>query len=192
MSKEQKDILPVAIPGYALTQKNKAYPWHQPPLNTTIEDANKYANMKITEPDTLKYIQGFLAQGMPAEALGEIITKDLAFDGAFNFDIAELMKPLVTLQLVQIGAYSGIDVNIGDTIAIDQVDLDLQNKKNVDEEAKKAYQTRVKNIQDNMDKDIKVKEDVIEKEPVKGLMSKSSSVKENLEEDIEDLIEEKE
>ena len=173
----EKDILPIAMPGYSLTQpKDKQYPWHSTPLITDLEEANNYANVKMTEPDTLKYIQGFLQQGMPVTSLGEIITKDLAFDGAFNFDVAELVKPLITMQLIQIGAYSGIDVNLENNVPVDQVDLDLENKKNVDKAAKEAYNMRVKNIQDNIDKNMAVKEDTVEDKPVKGLMSKNVDI----------------
>jgi len=192
MSKN-KDILPKPIPGFSLTQQTNQFPWDSPTLHTDLEEANNYANMKITEPDTLRYIQGFLEQGMSVRALGEIITKDLAFDGAFNFDVSELMKPLVTMQLIQIGAHSGIDVNLEEVSTVDQVELDLQNRKNIRTESNSLYKQKVKNIQDALDSDTKVQKDIKE-EPVKGLMSKADSfvMQEEVSEDIEELIEETE
>lgn len=154
MPKNLEDVLfEKPVPGQSLTNAPEdKYPWEQPPEYTSVKQAREKIFLDLLEPSRLKGVIDLMSNGIPVNAISQVVLKEGFNKGKFNPDMMlNLLEPTM-FMLMAIAERAGIDPVIesdGEIEEEDETSLELV------EEAKgfvgkngKFQDAKVKNIQE--------------------------------------------
>ena len=97
-----------APPGHSLTGEQGKWAWEQPPRFANPNEAIDFVIDKFEESSNEEDMLRLMAAGITIEELvGQVSFKGF-MQGAFNPDVAELIKPAVAMYLFKLGVDNGI------------------------------------------------------------------------------------
>jgi len=106
---QEYDTFNVPIPGESLTTEPKAWPWDNPPLYPSFEEALNATMSKMFERKSASRITTMLDAGVPIEAIARVVLFSGFMEGQFTPDVAMLMSKNVFEAIATIGELSGVD-----------------------------------------------------------------------------------
>ena len=100
------------IPGQSLTTEQGDMPFEKPPRVTDPEELYQKLTEKFSSPELKERTLETLASGIPLEIIINTMTKHLAHTGAITPDLAEGIKPSLTVFFVDMAKKEGVDIQI--------------------------------------------------------------------------------
>lgn len=171
------DLLNSAIPGQSLTANPGQFPYEKPPLTSNPEEALEALIEGIQQPSASKTIGMLLDAGVTAETIsGSLVIQGIS-EGAFDPDVAELIKPLLIGYILQEGENQGVtDIDVINSVPQDamteQEGFDLMEKMSPDKY--NALQQ-----EENIDEDDEMMLDDEEEEMNIGMIDESDNLEES-------------
>ena len=101
------------IPGQSLTSEPKNYPWENPPLINTPEEALIWHMDKLEDDKAIEAVAGLLALGLDIVTMTEGILRNAVADGVHSIDVSLLIGPIIHQYIKGIGDLTDIDYNEG-------------------------------------------------------------------------------
>jgi hypothetical protein len=101
------------IPGQSLTSEPKNYPWENPPLINTPEEALIWHMDKLQDDKAIEAVAGLLALGLDVVTMTEGILRNAVADGVHSIDVSLLIGPIIHQYIKGIGDLTDIDYNEG-------------------------------------------------------------------------------
>ena len=101
------------IPGQSLTSEPKNYPWENPPLINTPEEALIWHMDKLQDDKAIEAVAGLLALGLDVVTMTEGILRNAVADGVHSIDVSLLLGPIIHQYVKGIGDLTDIDYNEG-------------------------------------------------------------------------------
>ena len=100
------------IPGFGMTQPKGKWAWENPPQytdpNLVIDSIVDKFDNKITKENLLK----FMLAGVSVEEIVNTTVMNGFVEGKFNPDVAELIKPALTIKLLMLAQENDVPVRI--------------------------------------------------------------------------------
>ena len=113
----EPDVFGAAMPGQSLTANPGQFPYEKPPMTVKPEEAMESIVDTIRKPALSKSLGKLMEAGVSAEALASGLVLGAVSEGAFDADVAELIKPALIFYMVEIGNDQGVeDINVLDTL----------------------------------------------------------------------------
>jgi len=159
------DLFNGPIPGESLTSEPGNYPWEQPPLHADPMDALEYHMEQLTDEKVTDNVLGMIDIGVPLSIVSKTMLSSAIMNGIHSVDVKMLLEPVLVMQLKAIAEVAGIDY-----------------KESMDDYNDKDEIARIKTR-----KRIAAKLDISSK-----LKSKTRDKGDMLEEDVSDMLLEKE
>jgi len=100
------------VAGQSLTTEPGNKPFEQPPRVVDPEELYQKLTERFSSPDIKEKTLETLASGIPLEVLINTMTKHLAHTGAITPDLAEGIKPSLTVFFVDMAKQEGVDIQI--------------------------------------------------------------------------------
>ena len=101
-----------APPGWTMTQPRGQWNWDSPPKFTRPDEAIDYLIERIEQPETeMTYIKMMLA-GVSVEEIVRSITMVGFAQGFYTPDVAEIIKPPLSIYFMGVAAEKGIPVRV--------------------------------------------------------------------------------
>jgi hypothetical protein len=91
-SGKKTNKLDMPVPGQSLTKPKGEYPWEQPPMYTSQEDAMGYMMSKISTVDSMSRIIAALEEGITVREMVKAFILTGFSEGKFNPNLAELIR----------------------------------------------------------------------------------------------------
>jgi hypothetical protein len=89
-----------AVPGFSLTQEPGRWPWEKPPKFVQPADAVDSIIDNLEDPQTREEVAGLMLAGVSVEELVSIFSVHGMAKGAFNPDVAEIIKGPIAMYLL--------------------------------------------------------------------------------------------
>lgn len=89
-----------AVPGFSLTQEPGRWAWEKPPKFTKPGDAVDSVIDRLEEPETREEVAGLMLAGVSVEEIVNIFSVHGVDRGAFNPDVAEIIKGPLSMYLL--------------------------------------------------------------------------------------------
>ena len=99
-------------PGHSLTDTPKKWSWEQPPKNSNPDDAIDSIIEKMENTNTHNDMIKMMFAGVSIEEIVTQIGFKGFMEGAFNPDVAELIKPSLTLYLLGLAQDQGFNPKV--------------------------------------------------------------------------------
>tara|TARA_B100000131_G_scaffold35932_3_gene32847 strand:- start:97 stop:726 length:630 start_codon:yes stop_codon:yes gene_type:complete len=96
------------IPGQSLTTAPRQFPHENPPDETDPEIVLNELREYLNTPEVKDELVAQMAAGFPVEAIVTMIAKGGVAQGRFSPDVAEIIKPVVTMLLISLALDQGI------------------------------------------------------------------------------------
>jgi len=97
-----------APPGHSLTNDPRKWAWEQPPRFTDPNQAIDFIVDKFQDSSNEEDMLRLMAAGITIEEIVAQVSFKGFMQGAFNPDVAELIKPAVAMYLFKLGVDNGI------------------------------------------------------------------------------------
>ena len=108
----QLDPMNHPIPGESLTSEPGDKPFENAPHTNDAELVIDKAIQFFSDPEQLDILVSSLAAGMPVEAVVQTFALAGVSNGMFSPDVAELMKPALTIHIIQLALDNNIPIQI--------------------------------------------------------------------------------
>jgi len=103
------DPFGAAVPGQSLTSKLGEAPYERPPRITKPEDALEALLQGLDQEVQRENISRLLTSGISVETISSAMVMKAFTNGMFNPDIAELIKPFLTIAIFAIANEEGVE-----------------------------------------------------------------------------------
>ena len=173
---QEYDVFNVPIPGESLTTEPKAWPWDNPPLYPSFEDALDKTMEKMFERKAASRITTMLDAGVPIEAIARVVLFSGFMEGQFTPDVAMLMSKNVFEAIATIGELAGVSEF--------KVSLDGKDPEDVEFMSNMGRLKFMNESQNRTKKDFENIKETQEKKPDMGLMSKPTIELEEEQKDV--------
>ncbi len=100
------------VAGQSLTEEPNQNPMEKPPRYTDPKEVYMKLVEKFSQPDIQERTLEMLSVGIPVEVFINTIVKHAAYTGSITPDVAELLKPALTVFFIDMAKQAGIDVII--------------------------------------------------------------------------------
>tara|TARA_A100000172_G_scaffold80312_2_gene69513 strand:- start:571 stop:1182 length:612 start_codon:yes stop_codon:yes gene_type:complete len=100
------------VPGQSLTTEQGDMPFEKAPKIVDPEELYTKLTKKFSSTDIKEKTLDTLASGIPLEVIINIMTKQLAHTGVITPDLAEGIKPSLTVFFVNMAKEEGVDIKI--------------------------------------------------------------------------------
>jgi len=107
-----------AIPGFGMTQPKGKWAWENPPQFSDPNEAIDAVVEKFDEEPTKSNLLKIMLAGVSVEEIVNITVMNGFTEGKFNPDVAELIKPALTIKLLTIAQEKDVPIRM----FVDQVD----------------------------------------------------------------------
>ena len=101
------------IPGQALTDDTRKYPWMRPPELNTPEEAIRFHMKKLSNPDVMDDLLFTLEIGYPLAPLVKTMMTMAVMKGFHTVDIGIIISPVIHEYIKSIAVAAGIDYKEG-------------------------------------------------------------------------------
>ena len=109
------DVFGAAIPGQSLTANPGQFPYEKPPITVDPAQAIDAIVESIRKPHIASSYAKLLEAGLSAESIASGLTLIGVSEGAFDPDVAEMIKPALVFYIVEIGYDHNVeDINVLD------------------------------------------------------------------------------
>ena len=125
---QEYDDFNTPTPGESLTAETKAWPWDNPPLYPSFEEAIDKTMEKMFEPRNANKIATMLEAGISVEALARMTVFSGFSEGKFTPDVGMLMAKNVYQAVLVIGEQAGVKNMKLDSSEKDSDDLEFKNE----------------------------------------------------------------
>lgn len=98
-----------SVPGQSLTQPPGKYQWEKPARISSVEDALPKIMKSLNQPTTMKNIIMLIDAGVSIESIVRGITFNGFVEGEWTPDVAEMLNPILLLEVLTIANYAGLD-----------------------------------------------------------------------------------
>src|SRR5210317_1611588 len=150
----QEVLFEKPIAGQSLTNApDQRYPWESPPEFTSVKAAREKIFLDLLEPSRLKGVIDLMSNGIPINAISQVVLKEGFNKGKFNPDMMlNLLEPTMYM-LMAIAERAGIEPIVdsdgeGFEDEDEEVVQDAVNARNQEMQKKKSFRdVRVKTIQ---------------------------------------------
>lgn len=106
----QGDPMDYPVAGQSLTEEPGARPRQNPPQMTDPNQVIEMLGKRFSQPEMKTKILETLGAGIPIESLVNTIASEGVYSGNITPDVAELIKPPLTVLFIQFAADEGIPV----------------------------------------------------------------------------------
>tara|TARA_R110001599_G_scaffold171179_1_gene361707 strand:- start:285 stop:791 length:507 start_codon:yes stop_codon:yes gene_type:complete len=97
------------IPGESFTVKSGSYPYENPALIDTPKEAFKFLMDTYNANNTSEQILKMIMAGLTIEYIVNVIIKSGFIEGVYTVDVAEILKPALTLQFLADARDAGVE-----------------------------------------------------------------------------------
>lgn len=111
-SNDRGDPFNMPVAGESLTREAGQNPMESPPKHTDPDVVYSKLADKFSKPEIKERIIELFAAGIPIEVIINVLTKHIAYQGIVNPDLAELIKPSLTVFFVQMAQEADIPFEI--------------------------------------------------------------------------------
>jgi hypothetical protein len=98
-----------SVPGQSLTQPPGKYQWEKPARISSVEDALPKIMKSLNQPTTMKNVIMLIDAGVSIESIVRGITFNGFVEGEWTPDVAEMLNPILLLEVLTIANYAGLD-----------------------------------------------------------------------------------
>ena len=98
-----------SVPGQSLTDSPGRYQWERPPQEVSVEQALSKILANINEPDNTLDLISMIDAGISVESIVRTITFKGFVDGKWSPDVAELLNPILLLEVLAVANNAGVD-----------------------------------------------------------------------------------
>ena len=109
---DRGDPFNMPVAGESLTREAGQNPMESPPKHTDPDIVYSRLADKFSKPEIKERILELFAAGIPIEVVINILTRHIAYQGIVNPDLAELIKPSLTVFFVQMAQEADIPFEI--------------------------------------------------------------------------------
>ena len=109
MAERKTNPFDAPVPGQALTDTPKNYPWEHAPQFATVEDASMQIWEGLHSDESMEKILILLESGLTVEELTKVIVFAGFVDGKFTPDTGLLLTPIISKMIVAIGKKAGVE-----------------------------------------------------------------------------------
>ena len=106
------DSFDMPVPGHSLTDEPKKWPWDKPPEFTDPDEAVEFVAGKIQKPEVKENFLRLMVSGISIEQIVNTIALGGFSDGRWSPDIAEVIKPPISIILIDMAVKNKIPVKI--------------------------------------------------------------------------------
>ena len=106
------DSFDMPVPGHSLTDEPKKWPWDKPPEFTDPDEAVEFIADKIQKPEVKENFLRLMVSGISIEQIVNTIALGGFSDGRWSPDIAEVIKPPISVILIDMAIKNKIPVKI--------------------------------------------------------------------------------
>ena len=106
------DSLNMPVPGHSLTDEPIKWPWDKPPEFTDPDEAVEFVADKIQKPEVKENFLRLMVSGISIEQIVNTIALGGFSDGKWSPDIAEVIKPPISVILIDIAVKNKIPVRV--------------------------------------------------------------------------------
>ena len=106
------DSFDMPVPGHSMTDEPKKWPWDKPPEFTDPDEAVEFVADKIQKPEVKENFLRLMVSGISIEQIVNTIALGGFSDGRWSPDIAEIIKPPVSVILIDMAIKNKIPVKI--------------------------------------------------------------------------------
>ena len=97
------------IPGQALTDEPKNYPWERPPEITEPNEAVRYHLDRISDPEVIDNIFFALDMGIPVKVLTDSMMTGAVGKGVHDIDKSLLIERVVRKAVMKMADAAGVE-----------------------------------------------------------------------------------
>jgi len=98
-----------SVPGQSLTDSPGKYPWEKPPQEVSVEQALSKIMAAINQPDNIYNLISMIDAGISVESIVRTVTFNGFVEGKWSPDVAELLNPILLLEVLAIANNAGVD-----------------------------------------------------------------------------------
>ena len=109
---DRGDPFNMPVAGESLTREAGQNPMESPPKHTDPDVVYSRLADKFSKPEIKERILELFAAGIPIEVIINVLTRHIAYQGIVNPDLAELIKPSLTVFFVQMAQEADIPFEI--------------------------------------------------------------------------------
>ena len=109
---DRGDPFNMPVAGESLTREAGQNPMESPPKHTDPDVVYSRLADKFSKPEIKERILELFAAGIPIEVIINVLTRHIAYQGIVNPDLAELIKPALTVIFVQMAQEADIPFEI--------------------------------------------------------------------------------
>ena len=106
------DSFDMPVPGHSMTDEPKKWPWDKPPEFTDPDEAVEFVADKIQKPEVKENFLRLMVSGISIEQIVNTIALGGFSDGKWSPDIAEVIKPPISVILIDIAVKNKIPVRV--------------------------------------------------------------------------------
>ena len=106
------DSFDMPVPGHSMTDEPKKWPWDKPPEFTDPDEAVEFIADKIQKPEVKENFLRLMVSGISIEQIVNTIALGGFSDGKWSPDIAEVIKPPISVILIDIAVKNKIPVRV--------------------------------------------------------------------------------
>ena len=106
------DSFDMPVPGHSMTDEPKKWPWDKPPEFTDPDEAVEFVADKIQKPEVKENFLRLMVSGISIEQIVNTIALGGFSDGRWSPDIAEVIKPPISVILIDMAIKNKIPVKI--------------------------------------------------------------------------------
>lgn len=152
-------FLTAPIPGQSLTVEPGSVPWEQPPQYTTLAEVVKFYTERIDNTDVVMDLIELLKRDIPILTIVNTLVKTSIMKGYHYVDVGFLVTPILVEMIKTIAEVNDVPY----TVSYD----DMAKKDTVDPRV-------IKEMIDEMKKNVASNPETIVKEQSKGLMARGA------------------
>tara|TARA_R110002012_G_scaffold2604_2_gene12491 strand:- start:1125 stop:1661 length:537 start_codon:yes stop_codon:yes gene_type:complete len=167
---QEYDDFNAPTPGESLTGEEKAWPWDNPPLYPSFEEAIDKTMEKLFEPANANKVATMLEAGISVEALARMTVFSGFSEGKFTPDVGMLMAKNVYQAILVIGEQAGLQ-----DIRLDSAEKDSENIEFKNDMQRLSF---VNKLSKKTEDDFKSLQTVKEEAPQSGLMARPKPAEE--------------
>ena len=112
-----------AVPGYGMTQPKRKWAWENPPQIVDPEQAVNAVITEFTKDGNKQNLLKLLFAGVSVEEIVNITLFNAFTEGKFTPDVAELIKPAVSIALIHMAGEEDIPFRVfADPMKSDEIE----------------------------------------------------------------------
>ena len=98
-----------SVPGQSLTQPLGKYQWEKPSRIIDVDDALPKVMLSLNQPSNMKNLIALIDAGVSIESVVRSITFNGFVEGQWTPDVAEMLNPILTLEVLAMARDAGIE-----------------------------------------------------------------------------------